>query len=271
MGHFGGAHEDTRDFVAGHSCAYCLSDLPIAAGCEPGRLHFLGLGLWVSLGYMLQLFFSGLLRHGGTAPLVPDEYLMAGWEARLLLISYPSTGILAGQARRAFSSVPYQQDPLYLTPEMSGAPTDPQEKPMWTNHATYAQDAWVGMEASSHFNFMVRGALQLLHFVFRQLPSSYGVEIDAASFTQSFSMLHKGERLPADLWDLAPDSNVQQPFGERHKTVQDAFLVDLYNRMLPGIPKVTNNQYEHWNILERELGMRKKSEHLIGWSQIVFV
>jgi hypothetical protein len=271
MGHFGGPHEDLHDFVAGYSCAYCLSDLPDKPGCEPGRLHFLGLGAWVSLDYMLQLFFSGLLRHGGTAPLVPDDYKIEGWEARLLLISYPSAGILAGRARRSFSCLPYQQYPLYLTPEMTGAPVEPRDIPMWTTHGTYARDGWVGLDAKSHFNFMARGALQMLHFAFRQLPPSYKIEIDANIFLQSFSMLLDDDRVSAEDWELAPDSDVQQPYSERHKQVQDAFLVDLYNHLLPGIPIVQENMFENWSIVERELGVRKKSTIIPIFEYALFI
>ncbi|KAI0688287.1 hypothetical protein BC835DRAFT_1419293 [Cytidiella melzeri] len=248
MGHFGGPHEDENDFTAGLSCGLCLSDLSDKPGCEPGRLHFLGVGCWVRLQYMAQIFFSGLLRHGGTSPLVPDKQPMEGWETRMLLISYLATKILTGEARRSFSSMPYQLAPLYITPEMTGAPASQQAKAMWTTHTTYAQDAWVGMEPLSLVNFMARSALQHLHFAFRQLPSSYGVQIDAGQFLKAFSLDFDGHRVNADPWELAPNSNVGQPFGERHKQVQDELLQKQSNHYLAGIPLVSHNKYHGWDI-----------------------
>ncbi|KAI0683760.1 hypothetical protein BC835DRAFT_1524140 [Cytidiella melzeri] len=258
MGHFGGPHEDKNDFTAGLSCGLCLSDLSDKPGCEPGRLHFLGVGCWVCLQYMAQIFFSGLLRHGGTSPLVPDEQPMEGWETRMLLISYPATKILTGEARRSFSSMPYQSAPLYITPEMTGAPASQQAKAMWTTHTTYAQDAWVGMEPLSLVNFMARSALQHLHFAFRQLPSSYGVQIDAGQFLKAFSLDVDGHRVNADPWELAPNSNVGQPFGERHKQVQDELLQKQFNHYLAGIPLVSHNKYHGWDITAINHGARPK-------------
>ncbi|KAI0683433.1 hypothetical protein BC835DRAFT_1423272 [Cytidiella melzeri] len=258
MGHFGGPHKDKNDFTAGLSCALCLSDLSDKPGCEPGRLHFLGVGCWVRLQYMAQIFFSGLLRHGGTSPLVPDEQPMEGWETRMLLISYPATKILTGEARRSFSSMPYQSAPLYITLEMTGAPASQQAKAMWTTHTTYAQDAWVGMEPLSLVNFMARSALQHLYFAFRQLPSSYGVQIDAGQFLKAFSLDVDGHRVNADPWKLAPNSNVGQPFGERHKQVQDELLQKQFNHYLAGIPLVSHNKYHGWDITAINHGARPK-------------
>lgn len=156
MGSFGGSHEDEHDFGAGHSAGLSLSDLSKKKGSEPGRLHFLGVGVWWKLDCMAQLFFTGLLRHGGTAPLVPNDHVLEGWEIRLNLISYPSTAFITGEAKRPLGSHPYQTLPVHVTPEMTGAPVFSSPEFLWTNYATYAQDGWVGMSPPSHFNFMVR-------------------------------------------------------------------------------------------------------------------
>ncbi|KAI0701520.1 hypothetical protein BC835DRAFT_1411431 [Cytidiella melzeri] len=232
MGHFGGPHKDENDFTAGLSCGLCLSDLSDKPACELGRLHFLGVGCWVCLQYMVQILFSSLLRHGGTSPLIPNEQPMEGWETRMLLISYPATKILTSEARWLFSSMLYWSAPLYITPEMTSPPASQQAKAMWTTHTTYAQDAWVGMQPLSLVNFTARSALQHLHFAFRQLPSSYGVQINVGQFLKAFSLDVDGHQINADPWELALNSNVGQPFGERHKKVQDELLQKQFNHYL---------------------------------------
>jgi hypothetical protein len=122
---------------------------------------------------MVQLFFSGLLRHGGTSPLAPDGEKIEGWETRLLLVSYPATGIISGEAHRLCASLLHQPKPLFIAPEMTGAPFTSGSNQLWTTYATYAQDGWVGMDPHSHFTFMVRAALQQAHWVFQQLPGYY--------------------------------------------------------------------------------------------------
>ncbi|KAI0083656.1 hypothetical protein BDY19DRAFT_866772, partial [Irpex rosettiformis] len=212
MGQFGGCHKDKKDFPAGYTCAQCLSDLQQGPGREPGRLHFLGQGVWVRLEYMTQLFFSGLLLHGGTAPLVPDGEVIHDWETRVMLISYPASAMMTGEAKQAYAAEPFSEDPCFITPEMTGAPVFKSDKSMWNGHASYGQDGWVTMEPESHFNWMVRGALQRSHFAFRQLPASYGVEIDSEKFLDAFSMTVDGERVTAKPWSMAPEDDVQNPF-----------------------------------------------------------
>ncbi|KAI0683206.1 hypothetical protein BC835DRAFT_1423537 [Cytidiella melzeri] len=142
--------------------------------------------------------------------------------------------------------------------EMTGAPASQQAKAMWTTHTTYAQDAWVGMEPLSLVNFMARSALQHLHFAFRQLPSSYRVQIDACHFLKAFSLDVDGHRVNADPWELAPNSNVGQPFGEHHKQVQDELLQKQFNHYLAGIPLVSHNKYHGWDITAINHGARPK-------------
>ncbi|KAI0682449.1 hypothetical protein BC835DRAFT_1424425 [Cytidiella melzeri] len=131
---------------------------------------------------------------------------------------------------------------------MTGAPASQQTKAMWTTHTTYAQDAWVGMELLSLVNFMARSALQHLHFAFRQLPSSYGVHIDAGQFLKAFSLDVDGHQVNANSCELAPNSNVGQPFDKRHKQVQDELLPKQFNHYLAGIPLVSHNKYHGWDI-----------------------
>ncbi|KAI0091813.1 hypothetical protein BDY19DRAFT_904411 [Irpex rosettiformis] len=259
MGHFGGPHEDKHDFPAGLTCALCMSDLKDKPGCEPGRLHFLGQGVWVRLEYMTQLFFSGLLRHGGTSPLVPDEEPIEGWETRMLLISYPPTSMITGEARHPYSAVPFQDSPLYLCPEMTGALVFKEGGKKWTNSCHYAGDGWVTMEPPSLFNWMARGLLQQGHFALRQLPAYFKVEIDPDVFLSAFSMEVNGERVQADAWPLAPNPQVQEPFTQRHRDVQDELLVNQFDRLMQGIPMVKENKYRSWDITRQEHGSRTKA------------
>ncbi|KAI0083398.1 hypothetical protein BDY19DRAFT_910625 [Irpex rosettiformis] len=78
----------------------------------------------------LQVWFTGLLGHGGIFSLVPNQYI------------YPALGILSGEARYSFASIPYQKSSLYLSLEMTGAPVLGGSPPFYTNHATIAQDGW---------------------------------------------------------------------------------------------------------------------------------
>ncbi len=260
MGPFGGEHEDEHDFTAGHSCALGLSDLPEDDGCEPGRLHFVGIGVWWKLDYLSQLFFTGLLRHGGTAPLVPHDQELSGWELRALLISYPSTASVTGEAKRPLASMPYETLPAHVTPEMTGAPAWPGVGGLWSNYCTYAQDAWVGMTPRAHVNHLARSLYQLSHWIMQQVPSYYGVEIDPDMFLHAFSFLIDRERVNADSWSLAPNKNVRNPFSERHKAVQDELLVKQYNRLMQGIPLVQRNIYADWDVTQRDFGFRQDSK-----------
>ncbi|KAI0084504.1 hypothetical protein BDY19DRAFT_997720 [Irpex rosettiformis] len=236
-----------------------MSDLKNRPGCEPGRLHFLGQGVWVRLDYMTQLFFSGLLRHGGTSPLVPDDEPIEGWETRMLLISYPPTSMITGEARHPYSAIPFQDSPLYLCLEMIGAPVFKEGGKKWTNSCHYAGDSWVTMEPHSLVNWMARGLLQQGHFAFRQLPASFKVEIDPSLFLKAFSMEVDGVRVQAEDWLLAPNPQVQEPFTQRHRDVQEELLVNQFDRLMQGIPMVKENRYRGWDITKQECGSCTKA------------
>lgn len=122
LGFFGGAHTDENDAAAGFSCMTVLSDLPDEEGWEPGRFHLLTLGAFVTLEPFLVVFFTGRLRHGGTAPLQPpgDVKPLPPWAYRLTAIGYPSRRIVEGDVRHALAALPHRKEPLYLTQEMTG-------------------------------------------------------------------------------------------------------------------------------------------------------
>lgn len=90
LGFFGGAHSYDKDAAAGFSSMTVLSDLPEVGGWEPGRFHLLTLGVFVTREPFLVIFFTGRLRHGGTAPLQPpdDTTLLPPWAYRLTATVY---------------------------------------------------------------------------------------------------------------------------------------------------------------------------------------
>ncbi|KAI0337020.1 hypothetical protein BDW22DRAFT_1433650 [Trametopsis cervina] len=242
MGQFGGDHIDKKDAGMSHSCALGLSDLGKHEKAEPGRFHLLGQGVFMRIRLHCQFFFSGLLRHGGTAPLVAEASLIRKWAIRMLLISYPSIDIVVGHTRHSFASLPYQEQPLHITPEMTGAPHTVRDgQSLWSNHTTAAQDAWTVTDEQSHFEFMVRGMFQQSQWMFRQLPEYYGCEIDYETFRRAFTMQGSDGRVAARPWVHAPNPTVRQPFGERHREVQQNLLVKEYDRYIQGIPFIKEN------------------------------
>ncbi|KAI0083660.1 hypothetical protein BDY19DRAFT_910432 [Irpex rosettiformis] len=238
QGFFSGVHRDKGDAANGHSVGLAGSDLSAAA--EPGRFHLVGQGVYFRLMYMAQIFFTGLLPHGGTPPLVPEDVEIEGWETRMFLISYPASSMLNGEARHPFASLPYEEFPLYIPPEATGAPHNTRDQPFWTNHATYAQDGW------------------LLFWTLKQVPAEYGVEVDCDLITSSVTYLQDGKRVSADRWEFAPNADVQNPFGELHKNIQDAFLKREYDRLMQGIPGVVVNKYRDWDVTTGSFGGRSK-------------
>lgn len=122
MGEFGDAHTDNNDSAASYSVMTVLSDLPAKDGWEPGRFHILPLGVYVTLTPFLLVYFSGRLRHGGTAPVQPpeDDEPLPEWAYRLVMIGYPSRRIIEGNVRHALAALPGRAQPLYLTQEMTG-------------------------------------------------------------------------------------------------------------------------------------------------------
>ncbi|KAF9017614.1 hypothetical protein BDZ89DRAFT_376496 [Hymenopellis radicata] len=70
MGQSGGAHRDTCDFVGGVSHITGYPRVP--ANYEAGRFHWLEVGAYIRfrVDRPVAAFFSGLRRHGGTAPVL---------------------------------------------------------------------------------------------------------------------------------------------------------------------------------------------------------
>jgi hypothetical protein len=73
------------------------------------------------------------------------------------------------------------------------------------------------MQRLSHFNFFIRGLLQLCSYLVQQLPVKYKVSIDTEVFLSAFTVQDdNGERVRATSWSGAPDgsaydSNIEVP------------------------------------------------------------
>lgn len=120
MKSFGVTHRDAYDFGAALSSMTTMSDIPDDEDQEPGRFHFLAHGFYVTLEPWKIVFFSGLLPHGGTAPLAGPGKTAPHWAYRALLIGYPPKYIMSGDVRHSLAALPNQSHPLYITPEMTG-------------------------------------------------------------------------------------------------------------------------------------------------------
>ena len=122
MANFGDIHVDRNDDVTGLSCMTVLSDLPGKKGEEPGRFHFLALGVYVILEPGTVVYFSGRQPHGGTPPLSAPGKAPSRWALRCTLIAYPSGMILNGQSRHTLGTSSVGSNgtglPFYITPEM---------------------------------------------------------------------------------------------------------------------------------------------------------
>ena len=119
MQYFGDVHTDKHDDVTGFSVMIPLSDLSQKPGEEPGRFHFITRGFWVRLTPLVNVFFSGRLPHGGTAPLAPPGEPAESWALRCIWIGYPASAIVSGGARHTLAALP-NREPLYISPEMTG-------------------------------------------------------------------------------------------------------------------------------------------------------
>ncbi len=117
---FGIVHRDACDFSASMSAMMSMSDIPDDEDQEPGRFHFLPHGFYTTLEPWKIVFFSGLLPHGGTAPLAGPGKKAPRWAYRAVLIGYPPKYILSGDIKHAFAALPNQSHPLYITSEMTG-------------------------------------------------------------------------------------------------------------------------------------------------------
>lgn len=120
MKEFGDVHTDDHDAVTGLSTMTVLSDLSHLPGEDPGRFHLVSTGTYIVLNPLHNVYFSGLLPHGGTAPLAPPGQDPPPWATRCVLIGYPSRAMVEGTARHPLAAMPFGEEIFYVTPEMTG-------------------------------------------------------------------------------------------------------------------------------------------------------
>lgn len=236
MGISGDAHEDTHDSELGFSNMMVLSDIPGSdpekedpeeGEYEPGRLHLIGLGLYTQLFTFRSIYFTGRLRHGGTAPLAPVGKPAQPWAYRCVIITYPSGAYVSGLIRQAFATLPFRDEVLYLSPEMTGvscvvytvilAPILSQHRSQdyrnvsHTDRANMAADGEALMDPVSHFNWFCRALLLFNRSLLHQLPTAYQIEVDPTLFLNSMTFREDDSRQTPLPWLLAPDLAVHQP------------------------------------------------------------
>lgn len=127
--------------------------------------------------------------HEGTAPLAPSNTIPQKWACRLVVMGYPSGRIQRGNVKHAWAASHF---PIFLYPETTGAmesvPLVRTEDscPFYSN---IAMDGVMTMPVKSHFDFTVRGGLQLVMDALAQLPQSYNVHVVSMLIQPSFSTL----------------------------------------------------------------------------------
>lgn len=189
MEFLGGYHLDTNDGEGGMTFMVPLSDLPEDAGWEPGWFHLLALGVFIVLDPLTLIYFTGRQMHEGTAPLAPSNTIPQKWACRLVVVAYPSGRIQRGNVKHAWAASHF---PIFLYPETTGAmesvPLVRTEEscPFYSN---IAMDGVMTMPVKSHFDFTVRGGLQLVMDALAQLPQSYNVHVVSMLIQPSFSTL----------------------------------------------------------------------------------
>lgn len=246
MGYFGGPHIDMKDSVGSFSVMASLCDLPKGKGWEPGRFHLLAVGVYFVLDEFALIYFTGRLRHGGTSPTAPRRYKMKGWEYRLVVIGYPSEKIQMADSRQPLAAMPYQQTPLYITPEMIGVN---RVLPV-SGHVNFAMDGQAVMRPRSHFTWFSRSLLQLSNTLLGQLrladrlddsadegssseeedpdDTITRVSVDPEKFLQAFTLHRRGRRYHPDNWALAPPADVRHPATEDQIRIQERVRNTLY-------------------------------------------
>lgn len=119
MGFFGltAGHTNDGDDEAGLTCM--ISNSRILDDYEPGRFHLFGLGTYVIVKPKVATIFSGLERHGGTAPIAPKGVVPSKNAARLMIVLYcPKAALSPLSNLMPLASLP-NGTPLFLGPEIT--------------------------------------------------------------------------------------------------------------------------------------------------------
>ncbi|THH26327.1 hypothetical protein EUX98_g7863 [Antrodiella citrinella] len=206
MGVFGGSHTDGYDLAGGYSCMVTCCDVPDEY--EAGRFHLLGLGVYIRLDVIDQVYFTGRLRHGGTPPLAPPGELTVDASAyRCVVICYPSAPIVTGVVRTPMATSNVKGETVSVPSDFYyGRPPVPQ-----STHATMFADGSSIMEERDHFNHCVRSLLLHNLNLLLQLPTK-NIQLDVDKFmTCITATIDNQDNVCADKWTYAPQT---LPLGE---------------------------------------------------------
>ncbi|KAI0315189.1 hypothetical protein OF83DRAFT_1174049 [Amylostereum chailletii] len=211
LGIFGDGHKDGEDALAGLTCMISHPDMP--NNYFPGFFFLFELGIFVSLSNFKMMFFSGLRKHGGSAPQAPPGMKAVDWAYRFVLILYPLSSIMSNTGITAIATLQSKhlirteakqlkwkplteeeekekkesQGLLGISPEMKNNPQDINSRP-WSVHTTWASDGHIIMPGDALLNFITRMLLLLCTFVLAQVHHKFQIRIDTDVFLSAFSM-----------------------------------------------------------------------------------
>ena len=264
---FGGPHYDKHDGSHSLSSMSTASDLPNEPGWDYGRFHLLGIGAYVELEPFTAIYFSGRLRHGGTAPVAPEGVVPPPWAYRMVIIGYPPRQIILGKARHAFAALPFSNQTLYISPEMTGISSYVQQDNPSVFEANIANDGPVTMAPLSFVQFMARSILLFALCILRQVLSHWKPKIDVELFLKSITITVDGRVYRGDNWKYGPTGDPHNPRTDQHKIVEDAVVRTLYEHTARAIPSadavlVSANDTNH--TIERGRLYHKRKPHLIS-------
>lgn len=117
MGRVGGDHFDAQDCKGLYTNTISWPDMP--DDYEPGLFFLLFARIYIRMEKYLGVNFSGLHKHGGSAPTAPDGKVLEGWETRFVLVSYAQSLAYTGSVRFPMYANPNNLDAMYVTPEMN--------------------------------------------------------------------------------------------------------------------------------------------------------
>ncbi|TFK59911.1 hypothetical protein BDN72DRAFT_719677, partial [Pluteus cervinus] len=190
MGFFGSpdGHRDVHDSAGGITIMIANSDIPEDYEC--GRFHLLAAGFYVKLTPGAIVGFSGLNKHGGTPPIAPAGKTVPPYAYRMMGVCYPPSSMVSGAGVHSIplAGLPDNKllrlGPEITTPRLSGTPVG-----SLSNEANWTTDGHIIMKRSSHMTFLVRSFAQLLRYITNQLPTDYGVQVDAQGISDAITFL----------------------------------------------------------------------------------
>ncbi|KAJ3539558.1 hypothetical protein NMY22_g4683 [Coprinellus aureogranulatus] len=124
--------------------------------------------------------------------------------------------------------------PLYITPEMINMANEG-FVPFTTNEATFARSGHIIMDREAHVNFVARALSQLETYVWRQLPSSYEIEIDRSKSRPDVTFRSEGRgggRVRLKPWPSGPNVNTVSSARKQNLSVWAAYQRKV-RRFLP--------------------------------------